>query len=951
MSELYNQAQENSFVDRGLTPLPQPHLTGMKLKGDIVLGDFIFNTIDEYGVTWVVTDIDGWWRHPEPEMPDIPRGYGDGSYDIKGRYQARIINLVGSFITPTPDLVEAARDRLIAATNLVYRGAWLKTGLESDNKRSSFVRLSGGPQIQTTTARGRTDFSIGLKAADPIKYEWNDAEPDGYSILEIPASNRTTLTTGVDTINNIGNVPVPVQLEISGPITGPARVYNRTTDKLLYIVSNLRGRQASSIVNKQLTFNETTLDDVVTLTTRTSHGLLTGDTVEISGLSEEYLNGAFEVTSVPTSTTFTFNVFPNVATIATIVSKKLQNNVATITTRTNHNFSTGNSIFVKDVDTVFNGTYTVTSTPTVTSFTYAKNRVPPRTVTGAILVSNIATLTTSEAHNYIEGESVTVSNMSVNYNGTYTITSIDSDTSFSYALTRTNSKAITNKQMTADIATITMSADHGFVTNENVTITNLDDTFDGTYRVASIPTSTTFTYNIVRATIKTPLVRSRFSNFATITVSESHGFSVGEQVIVTDVGTGYNVTATITEIPSSTTFTYANSGSNETAIAITTGSIIPIKRFVVSRQLVGGVATIQTSSAHGFLTGESVTITNIDSTFNGTYVITSVPSTNSFTYNKTAANVPFAIAGGSIASRGRTGSTAYITTTDAHNLSNGQYVTISNMDSAASALNGTYIISVTGVRTFTYTTATTGDIFSTITFEPADVNTSTNVITKNHTFRTGSRVQAIFNLPAGPSPLVSGSYYYVRSLSATQLTLHTSADGAVNNTGIVDITSVGTGSGFILSGEGLPAGNTVFGGSYAAANRTIPNTADAGSATVSGSLPFAAFSGTSSVSADILSETGGDIETSGTAIKKADIPFTPGITGATVDFGPDVLEVDTLTRNVALNGSYDGARAKLDVLTDFFFLEPGNNELEFLDTNNSVSDALLKVYYRSGWLG
>jgi hypothetical protein len=949
MSELYNQAQENFFVDRGLTPLPQPHLTGMKLKADIVLGDFVFNTIDEYGVTWVITDIDGWWQHPEPEMPDIPRGYGDGDYDIKGRYQARIVTLEGSFLTPTPDLVEAARDRLIAATNLVYSGAWLKTG--SDGKRASFVRLSGGPKISTVTSRGRTDFSIGLKAADPIKYDWNDSEPDGYKIVEIPGANRTTAYTGVDTINNIGNVAVPVQFEISGPITGPARVYNRTTDKLLFIVSSLRGRQTSSIVNKQLTFDDETLNDVVTLTTTAAHGLLAGDIVEISGLSEAYLNGDFEVTSVPTSTTFTFNVFPNVASISTIVSKKLQNNIATITTRTSHGFVQNDSILVKDVDTVFDGTYVITGAPTSTSFTYSKNRVPPRVVTGAILISNIATLTTSEAHKYIQGESVTISNMGVNFNGTYVITSIDSDTSFSYALTRTNSKAITTKQMTADVATITMASEHGFITNENVNISGLDDTFNGVYKVVSIPTPTTFTYNIVRGTTKSATVRSRFSNVATVTVSESHGFSVGEQVVIADVGTGYNVTATITQIPSSTTFSYANSGSDETAIAVTTGTAVPIKRFVVSRQLTGGVATIQTSSEHGFLTGESVTITNIDATFNGTYVITSVPSPNSFTYNKASANVPFAIAGGSIASRGRTGSTAYITTTEAHNLSNGQYVTISSMDSAASVLNGTYVVAVTGVRTFTYTTPTSGDIFSTITFEPADVNTTTNVITKAHTFATGSRVQAIFNLPAGPSPLVNGSFYFVRNLSATQLTLHTSADGAVNNTGIIDITSVGTGSGFILSGEGLPAANSVFGGSYAAANRTIPSTADAGAANVSGSLPFAAFSGSAAVSADILSDTGEAIETSGTAIKKANIPFTPGLTGALVDFGPDILEVDTLTRNVTLNGSYNGARAKLDVLTDFFFLEPGENELEFLDTNNSVSQALLKVYYRSGWLG
>jgi hypothetical protein len=190
------------------------------------------------------------------------------------------------------------------------------------------------------------------------------------------------------------------------------------------------------------------------------------------------------------------------------------------------------SILVKDVDTVFDGVYTITAAPTPTSFTYSKNRVPPRVVTGAILISNIATLTTSEAHRYIDGESVTISNMGVNYNGTYTITSIDSDTSFSYALTRTNSKAITTKQMTTDVATITMAADHGFVVNENVNISGLGDTFDGVYKVSSTPTGNTFTYNIVRGTTKSVTVRSRFSNVATVTVSESHGFSVGEQIII-----------------------------------------------------------------------------------------------------------------------------------------------------------------------------------------------------------------------------------------------------------------------------------------------------------------------------------------------------------------------------------------------------------------------------------
>lgn len=861
MAEIYDQRQETFYNRKGLTPLPVPHITGMKLQADVVLGDFVFNTIDEYGVTWVITDISGWWQHPEPDMPSIPRGFGDGDYDIKGRYNARILTLSGSFLTPTPSLVEAARDRLIAATNLVYKGAWLKTN--SNGKRASFVRLSGPPQIQTVTARGKTEFSIGLKAANPLKFSWDDEDPDGYSVVEIPAANRDTAALGVINITNNGNVDTPIELEINGPITGPARVYNKTTDKLLYIVSSLRGRISSSIENKQVSFNVDTLEDIATLTTRTNHGLLVGDLVEISGLPESYLTGDFTVTAVPTNTTFSFSLFPNISSIVSVVSKKLQNNTATIKTRTSHNFSTSQSVTVQGVDTVFNGTYTITSTPTATSFTYAKNRVPPRVITGAILISNIATLTTSEAHQFIEGESVTISGININYNGTYVITNIGSSTTFSYALTRTNSKAITTKQLSSDIANITMASEHGFVAGENVSISGLDDTFDGTYKILSVPTSTSFTYKIERSTVNTAAIRSIFSGVATISLTSDHGFSLGEQVFVSDVGANYDGTYTITQIPSSTTFSYAKAASDETAILVTTGTVIPVKRAVVAKQLIGGVVTLTTSSGHGFLTGETVTVSSLGASFDGSYVITSVPSTNTFTYSKASGNVSYVIAGATITSRAQSGTTASIITANAHNFINGQYVTINNMDSAVSALNGTYIITVTGATTFTYTVGTSATI------------------------------------AAGPA---SGATPYVT-------------------------------------------------GGFALASRSIPSTADAGAAVVSGSLPFTAVNGSASISADILSDVGGEIETSGVAIRKTEVVFTPGISGAAVDFGPDVLEINTLTRDVFLNGSYENARAKLDVLTDFFFLQPDNNEIEFVDEKNSISTSLIKIYYRSAWLG
>ena len=60
------------------------------------------------------------------------------------------------------------------------------------------------------------------------------------------------------------------------------------------------------------------------------------------------------------------------ATTFYIFKKKLLSNVATLTTTESHSFSVGDIVTVVDVDATFNGTYTITGTPSSLSFTYAK---------------------------------------------------------------------------------------------------------------------------------------------------------------------------------------------------------------------------------------------------------------------------------------------------------------------------------------------------------------------------------------------------------------------------------------------------------------------------------------------------------------------------------------------------------------------------------------------------
>jgi len=76
-------------------------------------------------------------------------------------------------------------------------------------------------------------------------------------------------------------------------------------------------------------------------------------------------------------------------------------------------------------------------------------------------------------------------------------------------------------------------------------------------------------------------------------------------------------------------------------------SISPITKTVSNKALTSNVATITTSATHGFAVGDYVVVSSVDATFNGTYLIASVPTTTTFTYAKTATNVTSAAASGS----------------------------------------------------------------------------------------------------------------------------------------------------------------------------------------------------------------------------------------------------------------------------------------------------------------
>ena len=177
--EASKQALENTIVNNALRKMPSPYISGLKLEADININGLILNTIDENNVVWVCTDIKNWWTLPESEVPDIGRGLDDGSYNVRGRWKARVITLEGSILPPHPDEMPLARAKLISSlSSLVYFGGIL--AVNEDPVKVAKVFMIGQPTMDVKNARGRIDFSIQLRAGDPVKYSWNYQATDGY---------------------------------------------------------------------------------------------------------------------------------------------------------------------------------------------------------------------------------------------------------------------------------------------------------------------------------------------------------------------------------------------------------------------------------------------------------------------------------------------------------------------------------------------------------------------------------------------------------------------------------------------------------------------------------------------------------------------------------------------------------------------------------------------------
>jgi hypothetical protein len=279
---------------------------------------------------------------------------------------------------------------------------------------------------------------------------------------------------------------------------------------------------------------------------------------------------------------------------------------------------------------------------------YEAAEVLTKTVSNKALTSNVATLTTSAAHGFIVGQSVTVSSVDSTFNGTYVITSKTS-TTFSYAKTAANvtSVAASGTAIVGSVGAGNLVIGTGDKGTDNHIVFGAGGFATGNAQMTIIPD------NRVHIEIATA---STSSTTGALTVAGGMGVQ-GNVNVAGNVAIVGNLTfggGSTTAANLSVTDPLVFVGNQNQADILDLGligeyatTVGAITKTVSNKVLTSNVATLTTSAAHTYIVGDVVVITGVDATFNGTYSIASVPTSTTFTYVKTASNVTTTAASGS----------------------------------------------------------------------------------------------------------------------------------------------------------------------------------------------------------------------------------------------------------------------------------------------------------------
>lgn len=146
--------------------------------------------------------------------------------------------------------------------------------------------------------------------------------------------------------------------------------------------------------------------------------------------------------------------------------------------------------------------------------------------------------------------------------------------------------------------------------------------------------------NVSTGTLASARGGTGVSNAGTITNASNTTITGGGTLALGGFTATIPATDTVAELGQANAFTGANTFSGSTK-ATQVDRMSPPTPTASTSVLTSNVVTIATTAAHGIVANNIVVIASSshNSAFNGTYLVTSVPSTTTFTYSKTNANI------------------------------------------------------------------------------------------------------------------------------------------------------------------------------------------------------------------------------------------------------------------------------------------------------------------------
>jgi hypothetical protein len=258
-------------------------------------------------------------------------------------------------------------------------------------------------------------------------------------------------------------------------------------------------------------------------------------------------------------------------------------------------------------------------------------------------VSNgIASVTTETPHGFTVGLKVKITYTSPLVDGTHTIASVPSANSFTFSTTSANGSG---NSISGAVRSL---------------VDNYDFIRDLIYRMQTDLGGLGFENEVIKPGIElqaSVISKKRSGGVVTLTTEQPHDIIIGQEIEVLEVGSDVDGIFAVSGVPTSTTIEYILNGPDVSSTAVS-----GIKSYnVKSKSLVSNVATITTDRPHGAVIGQTVILEGVDAfftgrldtTFNGRFVITGVPTPDSFTFSSGGIlDVPTETAKGGVATFG-----------------------------------------------------------------------------------------------------------------------------------------------------------------------------------------------------------------------------------------------------------------------------------------------------------